>query len=120
MLEKGSVEAKVAYINSTLGGKIIADYIYIKDVRSYNEIYPRFSLVVDNILGEHNTFELNPSKFAFTRRDRIEYVMLSDQIKIRLRHLKKQMDEVYAYLLASQGKAHKIQHDAEENQKKTS
>lgn len=114
VLEKGSVEAKVAYINSTLGGKIIADYIYIKDVRSYNEIYPRFSLVVDNILGEHNTFELNPSKFAFTRRDRIEYVMLSDQIKIRLRHLKKQMDEVYAYLLASQGKAHKIQHDAEE------
>ncbi|WP_299546083.1 flagellar assembly protein A [uncultured Helicobacter sp.] len=114
VLEKGSVEAKVAYINSTLGGKIIADYIYIKDVRSYNEIYPRFSLVVDNILGEHNTFELNPAKFAFTRRDRLEYVMLSDQIKIRLRHLKKQMDEVYAYLLASQGKAHKIQHDAEE------
>ncbi|MBX7491068.1 flagellar assembly protein A [Helicobacter turcicus] len=114
VLEKGMVEAKVAYINSTLGGKIIADYIYIKDVRSYNEIYPRFSLVVDNILGEHNTFELNPAKFAFTRRDRIEYMMLSDQIKIRLRHLKKQMDEVYAYLLASQGKAHKIQHDAEE------
>lgn len=114
VLEKGTVEARVAYINSTLGGTIIADYIYIKDVRSYNEIYPRFSLVVDNILGEHNTFELNPAKFAFTRRDRVEYVMLSDQIKIRLRHLKKQMDEVYAYLLASQGKAHKIQNDAEE------
>ncbi|MCI5968248.1 flagellar assembly protein A [Helicobacter sp.] len=114
VLEKGSVEARVAYINSTLGGKIIADYIYIKEVRSYNEIYPRFSLVVDNILGEHNTFELDPAKFAFTRRDRVEYVMLSDQIKIRLRHLKKQMDEVYAYLLASQGKAHKIQRGAEE------
>lgn len=40
--------------------------------------------------------------------------MLSDQIKIRLRHLRKQMDEIYAYLLASQGKVHKIQHDQEE------
>lgn len=114
VLEKGSVEARVAFINSTLGGTIVADYIYIKDVRSYNEIYPRYSLVVDNILGEHNTFELNPARFAFTRRDRLEYIMLSDQIKIRLRHLKKQMDEAYAYLLASQGKAHKIQHDMEE------
>ncbi len=114
VLEKGTVEAKVAYINSTLGGTIIADYIYIKEVRSYNEIYPRFSLVIDNILGEHNTLELNPAKFAFTRRDRIEYVMLSDQIKIRLRHLRKSMDEIYAYLLAQQSKAHKIQHDAEE------
>lgn len=114
VLEKGSVEAKVAYINSTLGGTIMADYIYIKDVRSYNEIYPRYSLVVDNVLGEHNTFELNPAKFSFMRRDRLEYVMLSDQIKIRLRHLRKQMDEIYAYLLASQGKVHKIQHDQEE------
>lgn len=114
VLEKGSVEAKVAYINSTLGGTIMADYIYIKDVRSYNEIYPRYSLVVDNVLGEHNTFELNPAKFSFMRRDRLEYVMLSDQIKIRLRHLRKQMDEFYAYLLASQGKVHKIQHDQEE------
>lgn len=114
VLEKGSVEAKVAYINSTLGGTIIADYIYIKEVRSYNEIYPRYSLVVDNILGEHNTFELNPAKFSFMRRDRLDYVMLSDQIKIRLRHLRKQMDEIYAYLLASQGKVHKIQHDQEE------
>lgn len=114
VLEKGSVEAKVAYINSTLGGTIMADYIYIKDVRSYNEIYPRFSLVVDNVLGEHNTFELNPAKFSFMRRDRLDYVMLSDQIKIRLRHLRKQMDEIYAYLLASQGKVHKIQKDQEE------
>lgn len=114
VLEKGSVEAKVAYINSTLGGTIVADYIYIKEVRSYNEIYPRYSLVVDNILGEHNTFELNPAKFSFMRRDRLDYVMLSDQIKIRLRHLRKQMDEIYAYLLASQGKVHKIQHDQEE------
>ncbi len=114
VLEKGSVEAKVAYINSTLGGTIMADYIYIKDVRSYNEIYPRYSLVVDNVLGEHNTFELNPAKFSFMRRDRLEYVMLSDQIKIRLRHLRKQMDEIYSYLLASQGKVHKIQHDQEE------
>ncbi len=114
VLEKGSVEARVAYINSALGGTIIADYIYIKEVRSYNEIYPRYSLVIDNIVGEHNTLELNPTKFAFVRRDRVEYVMLEDQIKIRLRHLKKQMDEVYAYLLASQGKAHKIQHDQEE------
>lgn len=115
VLEKGSVEAKVAYINSTLGGTIVADYIYVKEVRSYNEIYPRYSLVVENIVGEHNTLELNPAKFAFTRRDRVEYVMLSDQIKIRIRHLKKQMDEIYAYLLASQGKAHKICHDQEEN-----
>lgn len=114
VLEKGSVEAKVAYINSTLGGTIMADYIYIKEVRSYNEIYPRFSLVVDNVLGEHNTFELNPAKFSFMRRDRLDYVMLSDQIKIRLRHLRKQMDEIYAYLLASQGKVHKIQKDQEE------
>lgn len=114
VLEKGSVEAKVAYINSTLGGTIMADYIYIKEVRSYNEIYPRYSLVVDNILGEHNTFELNPAKFSFMRRDRLDYVMLSDQIKIRLRHLRKQMDEIYAYLLASQGKVHKIQRDQEE------
>lgn len=114
VLEKGSVEAKVAYINSTLGGTIMADYIYIKDVRSYNEIYPRYSLVIDNVLGEHNTFELNPAKFSFMRRDRLDYVMLSDQIKIRLRHLRKQMDEIYAYLLASQGKVHKIQHDQED------
>lgn len=114
VLEKGSVEAKVAYINSTLGGTIMADYIYIKEVRSYNEIYPRYSLVIDNVLGEHNTFELNPAKFSFMRRDRLEYVMLSDQIKIRLRHLRKQMDEIYAYLLASQGKVHKIQRDQEE------
>lgn len=111
VLEKGVVEAKVAYINNTLGGTIIADYIYIKEVRSYNEIYPRYSLVVDNIVGEHNTFELNPTKFAFSRRDRVEYVMLSDQIRIRLRHLRKLMDEVYSYLLASQGKTHKIKQD---------
>lgn len=114
VLEKGKVEARVAYINSTIGGTIIADYIYIQEVRSYNEIYPRFSLVVDNILGEHNTFELNPARFAFTKHDRIKYVMLSDQIKVRLRHLRKQLEETYTYLLASQGKAHKIQSDAKE------
>lgn len=114
VLEKGKVEARVAYVNSTIGGTIIADYIYIKEVRSYNEIYPRFSLVVDNILGEHNTFELNPARFAFTKHDRIKYVMLSDQIKVRLRYLRKQLEETYSYLLASQGKAHKIQSDAKE------
>ncbi|STP02281.1 hypothetical protein [Helicobacter canadensis] len=76
VLEKGIVEAKVAYVESMLGGKIIADYVYVKNIRSYNEIYFRHSLVVDNILGEHNLFEYNPTKFAFSKKDRAEYLVL--------------------------------------------
>lgn len=108
VLEKGRVEAKVAYINSAVGGIVCADYIYIRDVRGYNEIYPRVRLVVDNISGEHNTFDLNPTKFSFQRRDRVEYVMLSDQIKIKIRLMRKSLDEISSYLLAAQSKVYKI------------
>lgn len=111
VLEKGIVEAKVAYVASMLGGKIIADYVYVKNLRSYNEIYFRKSLVVDNILGEHNLFECNPARIAFSKKDRVEYVMLKKQLQIHIKHLRKRMDEVYTFLLAMQGKVHKITQD---------
>ncbi|CAM2788689.1 flagellar assembly protein A [Helicobacter burdigaliensis] len=113
-LEKGVVEAKVAFINNALGGVVRADYIYITEMRSYNEIYARYSLVIDTINGDHNSLEINPEKFAFMRRDRLEYVMLSDQIKIKIRHLKQTMDELYAYLLPAQNKVQLIKKEYEE------
>lgn len=111
VLEKGIVEAKVAYVESMLGGKIIADYVYVKNIRSYNEIYFRHSLVVDNILGEHNLFEYNPTKFAFSKKDRAEYLVLKNKLQVSLKHLRKRMDEVYTFLLAMQSKVHKIVYD---------
>lgn len=116
VLEKGSVEAKVAYINSALGGTIVADYIYIKEVRSYNVIYPRYSLVIDKIIGEHNTFEIDPTRLAFSRKDRVVYMSLSEQIRLRLKHLRQTLDEIYAYLLASQSKVHKIKYDNQDKE----
>ena len=108
VLEKGIVEAKIAYVESMLGGKIVADYIYVKNVRSYNEIYFRYSLVVDNILGEHNLFECNPAKFAFNKKDRTEYLVLKKQLQVNIKHLRKRMDEVYTFLFTMQNKVHKI------------
>lgn len=111
VLERGAVEAKVAYINSSLGGKIIADYVYIKNLHSYNEIYFRKCLVVDNVAGEHNIFECNPARIAFAKKDRVEYMMLEKQLQTKIKHLRKRMDEIYTYLLISQGKVHKILQD---------
>ncbi|PZT49002.1 hypothetical protein B6S12_01530 [Helicobacter valdiviensis] len=113
-LEKGIVEAKVAFINNALGGVVRADYVYIAEMRSYNEVYARYSLVVDTVNGDHNSLEINPEKFAFMRRDRLEYVMLSDQIKIKIRHLKQAMEEIYAYLLPAQNKVQLIKKEYED------
>ncbi len=108
VLEKGVVEAKVAYVESMLGGKIIADYIYIKNVRSYNEVYFQYSLVVDNILGEHNLFECNGARFCYNKKDRLEYMMLKNQLQTHTKHLRKQMEETFNFLLTMQNKMHKI------------
>ena len=102
VLEKGIIHAKVVFVKTSLGGVIKADYVYIGTIRSRNRIYSRYSIVIDKIIGEHNLLEINPDKFVFLKKSRVYHLRLSYELKVRLRHLNKKMDEIYHYLFNSQ------------------
>ncbi|MDE5603468.1 MAG: hypothetical protein K2I71_06085 [Helicobacter sp.] len=107
-LEKGRVEARVAFINASMSGIIKADYVYIKEMRSSNKIYTRYSLVIDNIIGDFNILEVDPENFVFLRRDRMSYIRLVDEMRKKMRFFRQKMTNLRNYLFTSQSKAYAV------------
>ncbi len=107
-LEKGKVEARVAFINASVGGIIKADYVYIKEMRSSNQVYTRYSLIIDNIIGDFNILGVDPENFVFLYRDRIGYIRLVDEMRKKMRFFRQKMTNLRNYLFTSQSKAYAV------------
>ncbi|CAM2900066.1 hypothetical protein [Helicobacter burdigaliensis] len=100
-LENGKIKAKIAIINQCMGGKIIADKIYIKNLKSYNEIYPQGMLVVDTISGDMNLIEV-----GIKRTDKEENAVILSQniseLRSKLKYLLLKMEQSYSYVSKNQ------------------
>ncbi len=107
-LEKGKVEARFAFINASAGGVIKADYVYIKELRSSNQVYTRYSLVTDNIVGDFNILEVDPENFVFLHRDRLSYIRFVDEMRKKMRFFRQKMTNLRNYLFTSQSKAYAV------------
>lgn len=107
-LEGGTIKAKIAIVNSCMGGIIKADKIYIKNVESHSEIYPKEALYIDRVNGDMNIFDVNPNKNEEFGEHFFRYATLSKSLKNKLEHISTNMNHIYSFLVSNQVKVAQI------------
>ncbi|EAJ1254568.1 hypothetical protein A0Y59_05115 [Campylobacter lari] len=116
-LEGGVIRARKVYIDTCVSGKIIADYIYIKNCLSYNEICAKRYLVLDEISGDMNTFEINPEKFLreANSKDFFQKQLTLNQLENKLKHTVDRLNEAKAFIVKNCHNIYKIKKIKEKN-----
>ncbi len=85
ILENGTVEANIAYIDKASGGKVIAKEIYFKEVLSNMNAYASQYIEIDTLKGDGNKFIIDPK----SQRDFKEEVeKLEDSIQTMQQEIK--------------------------------
>ncbi|PZT48505.1 hypothetical protein B6S12_03255 [Helicobacter valdiviensis] len=101
-LENGKIKAKVAIVNQCMGGKIIADKIYIKNLKSYNEIYPKEELVIGEISGDMNLLEISTEDKEGMCENEVILSQDINELRTKLQHLLLNMEHSYSYINKNQ------------------
>ena len=121
MLDGGKIVGDVVFVHQSLGGIIIANKVYVKELCSDTNIYASECVVVDKVVGNSNQFIFERNAFLkdiFNKNTNKEE-NISDRIKKDLHDTTRKLKNICSVIIKNQSRAIKIRQEIENDINKT-
>lgn len=113
MLDGGEIVSDVVFVHQSLGGTIIANKVYVKELCSDTNIYASECVVVDRIVGDANQFIFERNAFLkdIFSKNANEQESISNRIKKDLHDTTRKLKNICSVIIKNQSRATRIRQE---------